>query len=111
MLDAARHVIRNFTGLHPDEDLGRVVLHLCDEVGNSTASDPRLKAARSNVESRCRYLAQVSDRFSERDPAVIAEARIRAIVAVDLFQDVVLDVCRSAGSCHPAGVVLRKRGV
>ena len=37
VLDAARHVIRNFTGLHPDEDLGRVVLHLCDEVGNSTA--------------------------------------------------------------------------
>ena len=110
VFDAARTIVREFTGLYRDEDLSRAVLRLCDQAGTSPAADPRLAEARALVDARCRRLAQVSDRFGERDPALIAEARTRAIAAVDTFQDVVLDVCRPAGPRFRDGVLLRRRG-
>jgi hypothetical protein len=109
-LDDARAMIRSHTGLYPEENLTCGVLNLCDAVTTWSSDDPRIAEARGMVQMRCTRLAQVADRFAERDLASIAIARAQAIAAIDVLQDAVLDLHRTGSSRPPsAGALLRRR--
>jgi hypothetical protein len=108
-LDGARSRIRRYTGLYPDEDLSREVLHICDAVAAGADTSLRLREARGVVEMRCRRLAQVTNRFAERELASIARARAQAVAAVDMLQDAVLDHRRRKDPVQGNGIVLRRR--
>ncbi|MCB5175399.1 hypothetical protein [Microvirga lenta] len=110
MLDDARARVRRYTGLYPDENLTEDVLSVCDAVIAWDDLNPRLEEARAAIEARCLRLAQVADRFAERNLATIAKARAQAIAAIDILQDAVVDLRRSIR--HPVyspGPVLRRR--
>ncbi len=89
--DDARIRVRTFTGLYTDEDLANDVLSICDDVLVHIGTSPRLDELRQEVEVRCQRLADVTNRFSSRDPAVIAAARMQVIVALDQIQDAALE--------------------
>jgi hypothetical protein len=108
-LDGARNRIRRYTGLYPDENLAREVLHMCDAVMARVDATPRLREMRETVRARCQWLAQVTDRFAERDLASISKARAQAVAAVDMLQDAVLDWRRIEEAPQASGVLLRRR--
>ena len=106
--DDARIRVRAFTGLYTDEDLANDVLSICDDVLVHIGTSPRLDELRQEVEVRCQRLADVTNRFSSRDPAVIAAARMQVIAAIDQIQDAALErVMASSSQGLPA--VLRRR--
>ncbi len=90
-MEAARAYVSAFTGLYSDEDLAQEVLAACDEVVVVAGSSARLHELRRVVEARCRRLTEVTNRFSARDPVVIAAARVQVIVAIDQIQDAALE--------------------
>ncbi len=108
-LDGARSRIRRYTGLYPDEDLAREVLHMCNAVMALADADPRLREISETVMARCQRLAQVTNRFAERDLASITKARAQAVAAVDMLQDAVLDRRRGKGGPQAGGILLRRR--
>ena len=89
--DATPFGMSAFTGLYSDEDLAQEVLAACDEVMVVAGSSARLHELRRVVEARCRRLTEVTNRFSARDPVVIAAARVQVIVAIDQIQDAALE--------------------
>ncbi len=94
-MEAARAYVSAFTGLYSDEDLAQEVLAACDEVVLA-GSSARLHELRRVVEARCRRLTEVTNRFSARDPVVIAAARVQVIVAIDQIQDAALERLEAA---------------
>lgn len=88
-LDDARRRIRSYMGLYSNENLIRDVLRACDDTTVRVDPAPQLDEARRIIEDRCRRLVQVTDRFTDRDPAVIGTARAQAIAAIDMLQDTV----------------------
>ncbi len=95
-LEAARAYVSAFTGLYSDEDLAQEVLAACDEVMIIAGSSARLHELRRVVEARCRRLTEVTNRFSARDPVVMAAARVQIIVAIDQIQDAALERLEAA---------------
>jgi hypothetical protein len=106
--DDARAKVGAFTGLYADEDLANDMLSICDEVLARVGTSPRLDQLRQVVETCCQRLANVTNRYSSRDPTVIAAARVQVIVALDQIQDAALD--RLIGSSHSSSHgMLRQR--
>ncbi len=106
--DNARVRVRAFMGLYADEDLANEVLSICDDVLARVGLSPRLTELRQVVEVRCKRLADVTNRFSSRDPAVIADARMQVIVAIDQIQDAALERLTVSPSLGPHSL-LRQR--
>jgi hypothetical protein len=109
--DDIRRRIRSYTGLYSTEDLIRDVTHACDEMTMAIAHSHRLEEARSAVEDRCRRLAQVTDRFTTRDPVVIAASRAQAIAAVDALQDAIFQARKASVPVPRLGPLLRRRSL
>jgi hypothetical protein len=107
--DDARNRIRAYTGLYPNEDLIRDVQCICDRIALQVAPDSCFKEAIRHIEERCSQLAQAASRFAERDPAVIAAARAKAIAAIDRLQDAVFRVRRGSAPDPRLYGLLRQR--
>lgn len=99
--DGARVRVRAFTGLYADEDLANEILSICDEVVVRVGPSPCIDRLRQVVEARCQGLADVTNRFSSRDPTVIAAARMQVIVALDQMQDAALERVTVSPSLGP----------
>ena len=97
-----------FTGLYSDEDLANEVLSDCDEALVLIGTSPRLAELRQVVEARCQQLTEVTNRFSARDPAVIAAARMQLVIALDQLQDAALEHLMAATSQRPHGLLKRR---
>lgn len=110
-LNNVRSRIRSFTGLYSNESLTCDVLHACDEMMLLIGPDTRLDELRLVIEDRCTRLAQVADRFSDRDPTAIATARAQAIAAIDLLQDALFRLCRSNAPDPRQCGLLRRRSL
>ncbi len=108
LLDAARGRVRAFTGLYSDEDLANEVLSACDEALVLAGTSPRLDELRQVVEARCQQLAEVTNRFSARDPVVIAAARTQVVIAIDQMQDAALGPLKAATTQRPQGLLKRR---
>ncbi len=106
-----RSLIHNYSGLYPGENLTRDVLQFCDEIIGPDAADGRLNEARRLVEERCRKLAQATDRFSDRDPAVIAALRIQAVAAVDQLQDAIFQWHKARMPVPSVAHLLRRKSL
>ncbi len=89
-LRAARACAQAFTGLYGDEDLADEVLSACDEVLVLAGTSAHLQELRQGLEACCQHLADATNRFSARDPAVIAAARTQLIRAIDQFEEAAL---------------------
>jgi hypothetical protein len=108
-LDGARTRIRSYTGLYTGENLTGDVLAICNTVAASVAPNARLREAIAAVDGRCGQLAAAADRFAERDLAAIAASRALAVAAIDMFQDVIVDLRKSALQTRGAGSLLKRR--
>ena len=108
-LDRARNQILRYNGLYTDEDLIRDVLRTCHEAASGASPHPRLDATGRHVEARCKRLVHVADRFATRDIALMASARAQAVAAVDVFQDVVVEMLRADASQQIPFTLLKKR--
>jgi alkanesulfonate monooxygenase SsuD/methylene tetrahydromethanopterin reductase-like flavin-dependent oxidoreductase (luciferase family) len=106
-----RSMIDNYSGLYSGENLARDVLRYCDEMADAGTSYPRLQEARRLVEDRCRRLAQDTDRFALRDPAVIAASRAQVVAALDRLQDVVLEWRKAHMTVPSSGRLLRRKSL
>lgn len=106
-----RRLIGRYSGLYSTEDLARDVLRACDSLSVHASSDPRVEEARRIVEERCRKLAHAADRFSSRDPALIAASRAQAFASIDRLQDAIFELKRSRNHPPRIGSLLRKRGL
>jgi hypothetical protein len=106
-----RSMIDNYSGLYSGENLARDVLRFCDEITDDGTSHPRLQEARRLVEDRCRRLAQDTDRFALRDPAVIAASRAQAMAAIDRLQDVVFEWRKARTPVPSSGRLLRRKSL
>jgi len=111
VFDDARGRILRYCGLYPHENLSAEVLRVCDEAAASVVPDLRLEDARHEVADRCRHLSEAADRFSDRDPLVIAAMRAQAIAAVDRMQDAVFALRRTHTPVPCLGTLLRRRGL
>ena len=107
-LSFVRGLIHSYSGLYAGENLTRDVLRLCDEM-TTGEPDARVREARCIVEDRCTRLAQAADRFTERDPALIAAARSQAVAAIDLLQDAVVRWRKSRAPVPQFGKLLRQK--
>jgi hypothetical protein len=110
-LNDVRRWICGYSGLYSNENLTRDVLRACDEMTMQIEADPRLEEARRLVEDRCRRLARATDRFADRDPALIAASRAQAIAAIDLFQDAVFTLRKAHIPTQQLGGLLRRRSL
>jgi alkanesulfonate monooxygenase SsuD/methylene tetrahydromethanopterin reductase-like flavin-dependent oxidoreductase (luciferase family) len=106
-----RSMIDNYSGLYSGENLARDVLRFCDEMTDAGVSHPRLQEARRLVEDRCKRLAQDTDRFALRDPAVIAASRAQAMAAIDRLQDVVFEWRKGRMPVPSSGRLLRRKSL
>ncbi|MEE1657152.1 hypothetical protein VB618_13165 [Microvirga sp. CF3062] len=106
-----RSMIDNYSGLYSGENLARDVLRFCDEMTDAGTPYPRLHEARRLVEDRCRRLAQDTDRFALRDPAVIAASRAQAMAAIDRLQDVVFEWRKARMNVPSSGRLLRRKSL
>ncbi|HZH12311.1 MAG TPA: hypothetical protein VEZ24_18320 [Microvirga sp.] len=109
-LNKVRGLIRSYSGLYCDEDLARDVLKLCDEAMRSPQPSTRVREVRRLVHECCVKLVRDADRFSIRDPALIARSRARAIAAVDMLQDALLEQAK-ADVVPRSGSFLRRRSL
>lgn len=91
-LSHVRRRINSHSGLYSDEDLVRDILKVCDEMVRSSQPSTRLQEVRRLVHERCARLVRDADRFSTRDPALIARSRAKAIAAIDLLQDALFEL-------------------
>ncbi|PVE21331.1 hypothetical protein DC522_27210 [Microvirga sp. KLBC 81] len=110
-LSGARSMIRSYSGLYSGEDLARDVLKICDDMVRSSQPTPRLKEARSIVQQCCVKLARDADRFSARDPAVIAASRAQAAASIDVMQDALFEMRRAEIGAPRIGALLRRRSL
>jgi hypothetical protein len=110
-LNDVRGRIRSYSGLYPDESLIREVLRACDAMTAEVEADPRVEEARRNVAERCQRLAAVADRFSNRDPVVIAASRAQAIAAIDMLQDAVFELRRARSLAPQLRGILRRKSL
>lgn len=110
-LNQVRSRIRSYTGLYSSENLPHEVLRICDETMVLIGHDPRLEEARRIVEHRCRRLAQVANRFADRDPVSIAAARAQAVAAVDVLQDTLFELRKASAPAQGLGAVLKRRSL
>ena len=110
-LGFVRSMIDNYSGLYSGENLTRDVLRFCDEMTGSGAPNRRLQEARRLVEERCRRLAQATDRYAMRDPAVIAASRIQAMAAIDMLQDAVYEWHKAHMAIPSTGRLLRRKSL
>jgi hypothetical protein len=110
-LSRARGMIHSYSGLYSSEDLARDVLKICDEVVWACPPTPRMKEARRIVQERCVKLARDADRFSRRDPAVIAASRAQAFASIDLLQDALLEMRKAQLGSPRIGALLRRRSL
>ncbi|WP_201830175.1 hypothetical protein [Microvirga zambiensis] len=110
-LGFVRSLIDHYSGLYAGENLTRDVLLICDEMTDTDEPDVRLKEARRVVEERCRQLAQATDRFAQRDPAVIAISRAQAVAAIDLFQDAAFEYRKTRTIFPSSGRLLRRKSL
>src|SRR3712207_3784687 len=106
-----RSMIDNYSGLYSGENLARDVLRFCDEMTGAGAPHARLQEAKRLVEDRCRRLAQDTDRFALRDPAVIAASRAQAMAAIDMLQDVVFEWRKARMTVPSSGRLLRRKSL
>jgi hypothetical protein len=106
-----RSMIDNYSGLYSGENLARDVLRFCDEMTDAAPSHPRLQEARRLVEDCCRRLAQDTDRFALRDPAMIAASRAQAMAAIDRLQDVVFEWRKARINVPSSGRLLRRKSL
>ena len=106
-----RKLVTGYSGLYPGEDLIRDVLGLCDEMALLIEPDQRLCDARRIAVERCRSLAQAADRFSDRDPLVIAAARAHAIAAIDALQDAIFELRKLTLPVPRTGLALRRKSL
>lgn len=110
-LSHVRRLIHSYSGLYPNEDLARDVLEACDEMLRPTRPSRRIQEIRRLVHERCAKLARDADRFSMRDPASIARARAKAVSAVDMLQDALLELSRAEQEIPRPGSFLRRRSL
>jgi len=110
-LGFVRGLIDHYSGLYAGENLTRDVLRFCDEMADADEPDVRLKEARRVVEERCLQLAQATDRFSQRDPALIATSRAQAVAAIDLFQDAAFEYRKTRTVFPSSGRLLRRKSL
>ncbi|KLK91813.1 hypothetical protein AA309_18275 [Microvirga vignae] len=110
-LSGVRGMIRSYSGLYSSEDLARDVLKICDDMAQSSQSTPRLKEARSLVQERCVKLVRDADRFSARDPAVIAASRAQAVASIDVMQDALFEMRKAEIAAPRIGALLRRRSL
>lgn len=110
-LSGIRNLVRSYTGLYPGEDLACDVLKACDEMARPSHLSPRLLEARRIVQARCSKLARDADRFSVRDPAVIASSRAQAFAAIDVLQDALFELRRAEQGAPRLGSLLRRRSL
>ena len=106
-----RSMIDNYSGLYSGENLARDVLRFCDEMTGPGTPHARLQEAKRLVEDRCRRLAQDTDRFALRDPAVIAASRAQAMAAIDMLQDVVFEWRKARMTVPSSGRLLRRKSL
>lgn len=110
-LSIVRALIKEYSGLYSAEDLTREVLQVCDNIAAPARPDRRLEDARRMVFERCTRLAHTANRFTARDPAVIAASRAQAVAAIDALQDAVFELRRSCRHEPTVGRVLRRRSL
>lgn len=108
-LGVVRALIKEYSGLYSAEDLTRDVLRVCDGIAAPIEADRRLEDARRMVAERCSRLAYTANRFTARDPALIASSRAQAVAAVDALQDAVFELRRAHQPRPSLGRVLRQR--
>ena len=108
LLDTIRGRVQVFTGLYSDEDLANEVLFAFDEALVLAGTSPQLSELRQVDEARCHTLAEVTNRFSARDPAVIAAARMQVVVALDQLQDAALEHLQASASQLHTGFLKRR---
>ncbi len=83
--------MRALTGLYADENLANEILSICDVVLVGVGTSPDLDQLRQDVGTCCERLADATNRYSCRDPTVIAAARVQVIVALEKIQDAALE--------------------
>lgn len=110
-LSEIRRQIHSYSGLYANEDLTRDVLQACDEMAKSIEPSPRFKEARRLVREHCARLTRDADRFSMRDPSMIAASRAKAIASIDLMQDTLFELRRAGVSFPRLGCFLRRRSL
>lgn len=110
-LSMVRALIKDYSGLYSAEDLTRDVLRVCDDVAVPVKAERRLEEARRIVAERCNRLAYTANRFSSRDPALIASSRAQAVAAIDALQDAIFELRRSCRPEPSPGPVLRRRSM
>lgn len=110
-LSGVRSMIRSYSGLYSGEDLARDVLKICDDMARSSWPTRRLKEARCVVQEHCMKLARDADRFSVRDPAVIAASRAQAIASIDVMQDALFEMRKAEITAPRIGALLRRRSL
>jgi hypothetical protein len=109
VLEGARDAIRGYTGFYSDEDLLEAVLSICNKVADPCLGNARIEEARALVEERCQQLVKAANRFADRDFEAIAAYRAQAVAAVDMLQDIVVDVRKAAAAARGFGSLLRRR--
>jgi hypothetical protein len=110
-LSGVRSMIRSYSGLYSGEDLARDVLKICDDMARSSQPTPRLRKARCVVQECCMKLARDADRFSARDPAVIAASRAQAVASIDAMQDALFEMRKAEIAAPRIGALLRRRSL
>ncbi|WP_243373485.1 hypothetical protein [Microvirga solisilvae] len=103
-----RLMIHSYSGLYAGEDLARDVLRTCDEIARPTQPSPRFKEARRLVQERCAKLAHDADRYSMRDPAMIAISRAKAVASVDMLQDALFELRKAERGAPRPGSYLKR---
>ncbi len=106
-----RSLVRRYSGLYPNENLTRDLLQAFDQLTLSVLSDPRVEEAKRIVEERCNRLAHAADRFSARDPALIAASRAQAVASIDRLQDAIFELRRASIAAPRIGSLLRRRSL
>jgi hypothetical protein len=109
VLDGARAVVRDYTGLDARQDLAAEVMTICERALPCLESGARLQEAKRLLAERCAQLARVSDRFVERDPAAIGAVRILTLAALDTFQDAVFERRKLDAQPRGSASLLRKQ--
>ena len=110
-LSIVRALIKEYSGLYSAEDLTRDVLRVCDDVAVPVKAEKRLEEARRVVAEKCNRLAHLANRFTTRDPAMIASSRAQAVAAVDALQDAIFELRRTCRLEPSRGPVLRRRSL
>lgn len=110
-LSIVRTLIKDYSGLYSAEDLTQEVLRACDGIAGPGKVDQRLEDAKRMVAERCNRLACTANRFTVRDPTLIAASRAQAVAAIDALQDTIFDLRRSCRFEPSRGRFLKRRSL